>query len=120
MKILLTGGAGFIGSHLAEKYLEMGHKVFVIDDLSTGRIENIHHSLTTKAYAGRVSSFTVIPSSTVRSCWISWVSAIRWCTWRLQLGVQYILDNPTDFTQNEHRRDRSGTRYVSPVSERRC
>ncbi|MBD3305097.1 NAD-dependent epimerase/dehydratase family protein [candidate division KSB3 bacterium] len=43
MKILITGGAGFIGSHLAELYCHAGHQVFVIDDLSTGSIENIEH-----------------------------------------------------------------------------
>ncbi|MFC1668071.1 GDP-mannose 4,6-dehydratase [Chlamydiota bacterium] len=43
MKALITGGAGFIGSHLAEKLLVEGHRVFIIDDLSTGAIENIAH-----------------------------------------------------------------------------
>lgn len=43
MKILITGGAGFIGSHLAEYLLAQGNHVFVIDDLSTGAIENIVH-----------------------------------------------------------------------------
>lgn len=43
MKVLITGGAGFIGSHLAERYLALGDKVSVIDDLSTGSIENIRH-----------------------------------------------------------------------------
>lgn len=41
MKVLITGGAGFIGSHLAEHYLAHNDEVFVIDDLSTGSIENI-------------------------------------------------------------------------------
>jgi UDP-glucose 4-epimerase len=41
MKILLTGGAGFIGSHLAERLMADGHQITVIDDLSTGRYENI-------------------------------------------------------------------------------
>ncbi len=43
MRVLITGGAGFIGSHLADAYLQRGDEVFVIDDLSTGRIENIRH-----------------------------------------------------------------------------
>jgi nucleoside-diphosphate-sugar epimerase len=43
MKILITGGAGFIGSHLADHLLEMGDEVFVIDDLSTGTLRNIRH-----------------------------------------------------------------------------
>ncbi len=41
MKILITGSAGFIGSHLAEKLLGLGHEVFVIDNLWTGRLSNI-------------------------------------------------------------------------------
>ncbi len=41
MKILITGGAGFIGSHLAERLLDDGHQVSIIDNLSTGRLENI-------------------------------------------------------------------------------
>lgn len=42
-KILITGGAGFIGSHLSELLLQQGHEVTAIDDLSTGRLENISH-----------------------------------------------------------------------------
>jgi len=41
MKILITGGAGFIGSHLAERLVSSGHQVTVLDDLSTGRRENL-------------------------------------------------------------------------------
>jgi len=43
MKTLITGGAGFIGSHLAEALLERNDEVYVIDNLSTGSIENIEH-----------------------------------------------------------------------------
>lgn len=41
MKALITGGAGFIGSHLAERLLEQGNEVFVIDNLWTGKLENL-------------------------------------------------------------------------------
>ena len=43
MKILITGGAGFVGSHLADKLIGQGHEITVIDDLSTGRYANVAH-----------------------------------------------------------------------------
>ena len=43
MRILITGGAGFIGSHLSDAYIKRGDEVYVLDDLSTGTIENIQH-----------------------------------------------------------------------------
>ena len=43
MKALITGGAGFIGSHLADELIKKGNEVVVLDDLSTGRFENITH-----------------------------------------------------------------------------
>jgi UDP-glucose 4-epimerase len=43
MRVLITGGAGFVGSHLAEALLERGDEVFALDNLSTGSIENITH-----------------------------------------------------------------------------
>ena len=43
MKALITGGAGFVGSHLAEALLERGDEVHVIDNLSTGSIDNVAH-----------------------------------------------------------------------------
>ena len=53
-RCLVTGGAGFIGSHLSERLLEMGHEVIILDDLSTGRRENLaaienHPKLTIRA-----------------------------------------------------------------------
>jgi UDP-glucuronate decarboxylase len=45
VRILVTGGAGFIGSHLSEKLIGQGHKVICVDDLSTGSVSNIAHLL---------------------------------------------------------------------------
>ncbi len=44
MRALITGGAGFIGSHLSEALLDLGHEVTIIDDLSTGSLANLAHS----------------------------------------------------------------------------
>lgn len=43
MKILITGGAGFVGSHLADKLFKEGHEITIIDNLSTGRYSNVEH-----------------------------------------------------------------------------
>jgi UDP-glucose 4-epimerase len=51
VKILLTGGAGFIGSHLADRLLAGGHSVVCVDDLSLGRKSNIAHNLANKRFA---------------------------------------------------------------------
>lgn len=44
-RVLITGGAGYIGSHLADTLLERGYRVFVVDNLSTGKLDNIRHCL---------------------------------------------------------------------------
>ena len=45
MRILLTGGAGFLGSHLCDRLLGEGHELIVMDNLLTGRAKNIAHLL---------------------------------------------------------------------------
>ena len=61
MRALITGGAGFVGSHLAERLLADGYDVSVIDDLSTGSIENIVHLKQTPGFSYVVDSVTNEP-----------------------------------------------------------
>ena len=58
MRALITGGAGFIGSHLAETLISRGHDVIVLDDLSTGRLENIAHLSHRKGFRCVIGSVT--------------------------------------------------------------
>lgn len=50
MKALITGGAGFIGSHLSDNLIKLGHEVIIIDNLSNGRLNNIEHLLNKKKF----------------------------------------------------------------------
>ena len=61
MKAFLTGGAGFIGSHLAERMLDLGHEVLVLDNLSTGSIDNISHLKGSPRFSYVVDSVTNEP-----------------------------------------------------------
>jgi len=64
--ILITGGAGFIGSHLAEKLIARGDKVFVLDNLSTGRLDNIKHLLGNKNFVFKKGD--VLNKALVKRC----------------------------------------------------
>jgi UDP-glucose 4-epimerase len=58
VKALITGGAGFIGSHLAERLLEDGHEVMVLDNLSTGSIDNVAHLKGRTGFSYTIDSVT--------------------------------------------------------------
>ena len=89
MKALITGGAGFIGSHLAEKLLDENNEVFVVDDLSTGSIENIEHLKENKDFHYVLD--TIFNQSTLREltdkCDIIYHNAAA-------VGVQLVVQNP--------------------------
>lgn len=61
MRVLITGGAGFIGSHLAERLIADGHEVSVLDNLSTGSIDNIAHLKTHPCFSYAIDSVTNEP-----------------------------------------------------------
>ncbi|MBC7897234.1 MAG: NAD-dependent epimerase/dehydratase family protein [Cytophagaceae bacterium] len=61
MNVFITGGCGFIGSHLAERLLDRGDRVMVLDDLSTGAMENIAHLVGRKGFEYRIGSALEVP-----------------------------------------------------------
>lgn len=61
MKVFITGGAGFIGSHLAERLVTDGHKVLILDDLSTGQIANVDHLIGNPSFDYRIGSTIDVP-----------------------------------------------------------
>jgi UDP-glucose 4-epimerase len=63
MKVLITGGAGFIGSHMAEAFLERDDEVYVLDDLSTGSIENIERLKGAKGFHYTIDTVMNEPST---------------------------------------------------------
>ena len=90
-KILVTGGAGFIGSHLCESLLGRGDEVFAIDDLSTGHIENIAHLQDNKKFhltIGSILDASLLTPLVRRAEIIFHLAAV--------VGVQKIIDAPVD------------------------
>lgn len=69
MRAFITGGAGFIGSHLAERLIADGHEVWILDDLSTGAIANLD------AVIEHPGSTTGSAPSATRSWWRRWRTA---------------------------------------------
>ena len=91
MKVLITGGAGFIGSHLADEYLMLGCEVYVIDDLSTGAAVNLK-----KAREIGGDRLTFIEGTILdREIMLELVGTCDVVLhFAAAVGVQYILDNP--------------------------
>ena len=61
MKVFITGGAGFIGSHLATRFLERGDRVLLLDDLSTGSMDNLAHLAGRDGFEYRIGSALDVP-----------------------------------------------------------
>ncbi len=91
MKVLITGGAGFIGSHLAEKLLERGDEVFVIDNLWTGKLANLSRVQNNKGFHLVVETIlneSVMNELVFKADHIYHLAAA--------VGVRTIMDNPVE------------------------
>ena len=91
MKALITGGAGFLGSHLAERLLEKGEEVHVIDDLSTGSIENIE---SLKGHAGFHYTIETIMNEPVLAELVDRVDVVFHLA--AAVGVRLIVESPVN------------------------
>lgn len=89
MRVLITGGAGFIGSHLVEGLLAKGNKVTIIDNLSTGNIDNVKHLKSNPKFACVVDTIMdeKLMKKLISDCDIVYHMAAA-------VGVKYIIDHP--------------------------
>ncbi len=89
MRIFVTGGAGFIGSHLSEALLAKGHEVWALDDLSTGRLENLRtfeRNPRFRFLEGNVMDQALVHGLVAQSDRVYHLAAA--------VGVKYVLENP--------------------------
>jgi len=89
VNILITGGAGYIGSHLADALIDTGHQVTVLDNLSTGRIANIDHLL-------GLARFRPVCDSVLNAPLVDQLIAGADVVYHLaaMVGVRHVVDNP--------------------------
>ena len=107
MRALITGGAGFIGSHLAEELLRRGQEVWVVDDLSTGNMDNIAHLKTQQAFhfvQGSVTDVDLLSSLVSQADVIYHLAAA--------VGVRLIIDRPVETIETNVR----GTEVILQLS----
>src|SRR5689334_9703970 len=89
MRVLVTGGAGFIGSHLVDALLSQGHEVWAVDDLSTGTVDNLKQAPPNPAFhfvEGSVMDPTLVQDLVSRVDEVYHLAAA--------VGVKFVLDNP--------------------------
>jgi UDP-glucose 4-epimerase len=89
VKALITGGSGFIGSHLSDRLLSLGHEVLVLDDLSTGSIENITHLKSKPGFSYVIDTVTNEPliAEMIDRCDVVYHLAAA-------VGVKLIVEQP--------------------------
>jgi len=109
MRVLVTGGAGFIGSHLCDELLRLGHEVTIIDDLSTGRMENIEHLRGHPSFHFAIETITneSVMDRLVYDCDVIYHLAAA-------VGVELIVNHPVKVIE----RNILGTEGVLKVADR--
>lgn len=91
MRYLITGGAGFIGSHLVDALTTRGDKILILDDLSTGRFQNIQHALDFDA--AELIEGSVLDEDLVDDCMASVDVCVHLAS---AVGVQLVVSRPLD------------------------
>lgn len=91
MQYLITGGAGFIGSHLTDRLIEQGHHVHVFDNLSTGKLDNVRHWVDHGRFTLTISS--VLNKHTLGQCIAECDRVVHLAA---AVGVERIMDRPVD------------------------
>jgi UDP-glucose 4-epimerase len=89
MKILVTGGAGYIGSHLVDVLMAQGHEIYVVDNLSTGKIDNARHHLENERFHfvnDNILNETLMERIIEQVDLIYHLAAV--------VGVKHVIDNP--------------------------
>jgi UDP-glucose 4-epimerase len=110
MKALITGGAGFVGSHLAEALLGRGDEVYVLDDLSTGSIENIEHLKSLPAFHYAIDSIRNEPVTAELADHVDVVFHLA-----AAVGVRLIVESPVNTIEtNVH-----GTESVLKIANKK-
>ena len=99
-KILVTGGAGFIGSHLVDRLLEKGLEVTLIDDLSSGNLENVRHHTSKKDFhfiQGDIRNFNLVKRTVKEADALFHEAAVLSCTdsWKSLIHLNQVNVNGT-------------------------
>ena len=87
-KVLIIGGCGFVGSHTAEEAIKQGFEVIILDNLSTGKLENIAHLDIKKVHVGSITDYNTV------------LKAMEGCTYVIHLGAKISVPESSKFPFN--------------------
>ena len=96
-KVLITGGAGFIGSHLTKQLITEGHQITSLDNLSTGSLKNVEEFIDNKR-------FNLITSDILKADLVDELVKENDIVYHLAavVGVKHVMENPVDTIESTH------------------